>query len=82
MLYYAAIALYFLIPSAALIFFAWSLVSFIIAKRKNRQVPGAYTDEQIRTRKICLIVSSVIAGIMAAVIIGFMCLLFMAVAFM
>lgn len=82
MLYYITAALYFAIPTAALVFFIVSLILFITAKRKNKRAPGTYSEGQVRTRKICLILSAVIVGIMAAVIIGFMCLLFMAVAFM
>ncbi|MBQ7922840.1 MAG: hypothetical protein IJ325_09755 [Clostridia bacterium] len=75
-------ALYFLIPSAAILFFVISLVMYLYARRKNKRVPGTYTENQMKTRLICLIVSSVIAGVLALVVIGFMILLFMAVAFM
>ena len=38
--------------------------------------------EEMRARKIMLVVSSVIIGLLAAVVIGFTVLLYMAVAFM
>ncbi len=82
MLSYIVSALYFLIPAAALAFFIVSLVLFLTAKGKNKRFPGTYSPEQMKGRKICLIVSSVIFGILAAVVIGFVCLLMMAVAFM
>ena len=74
--------LFFGIPALALLFFGISLFRFCYAKYKNKHVPGTFSDEAVRTRKIVFIVSAVIAGILAAVIIGFVILLFMAVAFM
>ena len=82
MLSYIISILYYLIPAGALLFFAGSLISYLIAKRKNKRTPGAYSDAQIRARKICLIVSSVIAGILLVVVLAFIGLLMMAVAFM
>ncbi len=82
MLSYIISVLYYLIPMAALAFFAGSLIAYLIAKKKNKRVPGTYSDEQMKNRKICLIVSSVIAGILAVVVLAFVGLLMMAVAFM
>lgn len=82
MLSYITSILYYLIPVAALLFFAGSLIFYLVAKRKNKRVPGTYSPEQIKTRKICLIVSTVIAGILAVVVLAFIGLLMMAVAFM
>ena len=75
-------ALYYIIPAAALIFFGISLFRCCYAKHKNKRAPGTYTPEQMKSRKICLVISSVIAGIMAVVILSFIGLLMMAVAFM
>ena len=44
--------------------------------------PGTFSDAEIKKRKIMLIVLSVIAGALAAIVIGFIALMFMAVAFM
>lgn len=74
--------LFFGIPALALLFFGISLFRFCYAKYKNRHAPGTFSHEAIKARKIVFIVSAVIAGILAAVIIGFVILLFMAVAFM
>ena len=82
MLSYIISALYYIIPAAALLFFIVSLVRYREANHKNKIAPGTYSPEQIRSRKICLIISSVIAGMMAAVVLAFMGLLMMAVAFM
>ena len=82
MLSYIVSVLYYLIPVSALTFFAGSLIAFLAAKRKNKQTPGAYSPEQMLTRKICLIISSVILGILVLVVVGFIVLLMTAVAFM
>jgi len=82
MLSYIISALYYIIPAAALLFFIVSLARYRKANHQNKIAPGTYSPEQIRSRKICLIISSVIAGMMAAVVLAFMGLLMMAVAFM
>ncbi|MBR6708156.1 MAG: hypothetical protein IKL84_00595 [Clostridia bacterium] len=75
-------ALYYLIPAAALVFFVVSLVRYLAAIRRNKLSPGTYSERQMKDRRLCLIISAVIAGIMAAVILAFIGLLMMAVAFM
>ncbi len=82
MLSYIISYLYYIIPAAALIFFGISLFRYHYAKYKNKRIPNTYSPDQIKSRKICLIVSSVIAGIMAVVVLAFIGLLMMAVAFM
>lgn len=74
--------LYFGIPTLALLFFGISLFRYCHAKYRNRRIPGTFGEDAVRTRKFLLIVSAVIAGVLAAVILGFMVLLLMAVAFM
>ncbi|MBE6570396.1 MAG: hypothetical protein E7658_09310 [Ruminococcaceae bacterium] len=74
--------LYYLIPAAALLFFGICLILYISARRKNKRVPGTFTEGQMRVRLICLIVSAIIAGLMLAIVLAFMALLFLAVAFM
>ncbi|MBR4292475.1 MAG: hypothetical protein IKT54_02570 [Clostridia bacterium] len=74
--------MYGLAPAAILLFFICSLVAYISAKKKNKASPGTYTPEQITTRKIFLIVSSIILGVIVAIVVGFMALLATAVIFM
>lgn len=81
-MFYLLQTLFYLIPVAAILFFVISLISYLYAIRRNKRTPGTYNDEQMKIRKICLAISSVIAGILAAVVLGFTALLFMAVAFM
>ena len=82
MMFDIAEALYYIIPAAALIFFGISLFRYCYAKHKNKRTPGTYSEEQMKSRKIFLIVSLVIAGILAVVVLAFIGLLMMAVAFM
>ena len=70
------------IPGGVLAFFIVSLFRYQIAKRQNKQAPDTYSPEDIRRRLILLIVSAVILGVMLAVVIGFIALMFLAVAFM
>lgn len=74
--------LYFAIPVAAILFFIVSLCLFLSARKQNKQQPGSVSAQTLRKRKIMLIVSSVIAGVLAAIVIVFIALLYMAVAFM
>ena len=77
-----AVILYFGIPIAALVFFAVSLFLYCHGRHRNKVSPGTVPAEKLHTRKICLIISSVIAGILAAVVLGIAALLMLAVAFM
>lgn len=70
------------IPASAVVFFAVSLFRYCHGKHLNKRTPETVPPEKMKSRKICLIVSSIIAGILAAVVIGFAVLLLMAVAFM
>ncbi|MBQ8397874.1 MAG: hypothetical protein IJX53_06735 [Clostridia bacterium] len=74
--------LYFGLPAAALVFFVVSLVLYCAACRQNKRAPGSVAPDVLRRRRLMLIVSSLIAGVFAAVVIAFTALLFMAVAFM
>lgn len=70
------------IPVGVLVFFCISQFRYQSAKQQNKRAPDTYSPEDIRQRLILLIVSSVILGVMVAVIIGFIALMFMAIAFM
>ena len=74
--------LFFSIPTIIIALFGVSIYRYLSAKRKNKLTPGAVSPEEMKKRKIWLIVSAIIAGALAVVVIGFIALLFMAVAFM
>lgn len=70
--------LFWAIPLGAIAFFIVSLILYLRAKCQ----PDSVSAEKLKTRKFLLVVSSVIAGVLAAVVIGFIALMFLAVAFM
>lgn len=70
--------LFWAVPLGAIAFFIVSLILYLRAKRQ----PDSVSREKLKTRKFLLVVSSVIAGVLAAVVIGFIALMFLAVAFM
>ena len=74
--------IFFGIRVALVCFWAISLYRYLSAKKKNRAVPGSVSDSQLKTRKILLILSSVLAGVLVAIVLGFVLLLYTAVAFM
>ena len=74
--------LFFAIPAILLALFGISVYRYVSAKKQNEAVPGTFTEEEIKKRKTMLIVLSVIAGVLATVVIGFVILLYMAIAFM
>ena len=71
-----------LIPTGALAGFFVSLFMYLYAKRKNKRVPGSYSERQMRNKGYILGVFSVIAGAMVVAIIALVILLYTAVAFM
>lgn len=64
------------------IFFIISLVLFIAAKRANRKNPESYTLQQITTRQIFLILSSIFFGLALFVVVSVLVLGTMVVAYM
>lgn len=74
--------LFFGIPAILIALFGVSVYRYVSAVKQNKEVPGTFSPEEIKKRRTLLIVSSVAAGVLAAVVIGFVWLLFMAVAFM
>lgn len=77
-----AIFLFFGVPIAAVLFFGVSLWRFLSAKGANKKAPGTYTEKQLAALRLVLILASVIAGVICAIVVGFICLMFMAVAYM
>ena len=73
---------FFAIPIILIALFGVSLYRYISAKKQNKMAPGTFSDAEIKKRKIMLFVLSVIAGVLAVIVVGFIALMFMAVAFM
>lgn len=73
---------FYAIPIAAIVFFIVSLILYFSAKNKNKQAPGTYSESQMKNRKTLLTISSAIAGVLAAVVIGLALLTFLFANFM
>ncbi|MBQ1259324.1 MAG: hypothetical protein IIX97_04370 [Clostridia bacterium] len=70
------------IPIVLLALLGVSIYRYVYAKRKNKKVPDTFSTEEIRIRKLILIVVSAVFGVFAAIVIGFVALMFLAVAYM
>ncbi len=79
---YLSQCIFYGIPLAAVIFATVSIYRYCFARKKNKELPGSFSAEEMKMRKILMIISCVIAGGLLLVVLGFMILLFMAVAFM
>ena len=79
---YLVTFLYYSIPIGALLFFFVSLFRFLSARQKNQKQPGSVDDVRMKLLKQMLITSSVIVGLLIAVVVGFILLLMTAVTFM
>ena len=65
-----------LLPLGTIVFFIISLVRFLQGKKNGCEA------QEMKRRKVLLIVSSVMMGVLVASLIGIVVLLYMAVAFM
>ena len=74
--------LVFAVPVGILVFFVISLCRYLSARKQEREMPGSVEAQDLKNRKALLIVSAVMAGVLLAVTIGLIVLLYMAVAFM
>ena len=79
---YLVSALFWIIPTGAVVGFFISLFMYLYAKKKNKRAPGAFSDEAVKARKIWFVIFSLIAGSMLAVLVALTILLYMAVAYM
>ncbi|MBQ4036491.1 MAG: hypothetical protein IJC84_00015 [Clostridia bacterium] len=75
---------FFLILIITLIPLLWGLClyRFVSAKKKNKKAPGTFSDDDIKSRKISMIILSVILGFFVLIVIGLIILLNLAVAYM
>lgn len=74
--------LFFGMPVILIVFFGVSVYRYVSAVKQNKEAPGTFSPEEIKKLRTLLIVFSVAAGVLVAVVIGFVWLLFMALAYM
>ncbi len=80
--YYLSYLLLVLLPVSIIAFFVTSLVLYCLAKSRNKKTPGRYNDVQMQTRKLCLIFSSVLLGMVIFAVVFIFSIFFMAISFM
>ena len=74
--------LIFALPVAITISFIVSLVRYIKAMKTNKQNPNAIPLYEVKNRLTILIIFSVLMGLLVAIVIGFVILINLAIAFM
>ena len=74
--------LYFGLPFVSLLWFGISLYRYKIAGYRMKHGKQQYSDQDMKRRKLWLIVSAVVFGVIALIVLSFIVLLMMAVAFM
>ncbi len=67
---YIIMSLFFLVPIAAVAFFVLSLVNFCFAIAKNKREPGSVGKSKLRFYLALLIISFIIAAVIAWQAIG------------
>lgn len=75
-------SLFVIFPIAMLVFWIICLEEYLRGKSMNKRQPGSVSDAVMHRRKALLIVSSVIAGVLLACVIGVIVLFYMVIAFM
>ena len=74
--------LFYGIPILAIVFFVLCLRDYKKAKRQSMADPGSVTKGQLRGKLILTIILGIIAACLTIVVLGFVALLFMVIAFM
>ena len=78
MLWYLIAFLLFALPALAVVLFIVSLVRYLRARLENWMAPGAFSKEELKKRRIALIVFSCIVGFFVLVFAGLIALLALA----
>lgn len=74
--------LIYLIPFAAIVFFIAGLCNFFEVRKQYNAEPNEENLQKKQAAKTLLVVASVIMGVLVAVIVAFMALMYTAVAYM
>ena len=79
---YVYYVLFFALPLLTLGFFGISLFRYLSVRSANKKQSNTFSNDEVKKRKLLLVISSVIAGVFVAIVIGVIALLCMAIAFM
>jgi hypothetical protein len=78
----STITIFFGIPVLTVGFFIRSLYAYIKARKINKEFPGTFSGEEMKKGVVRLVISSIMMAILVACVIGFIWLMYMAVAYM
>ena len=79
---YLFMSLIYIIPIAAIVFFIVSLCDYIGTKKKYVAEPNDFNEQKKKETKTRLMVASIIMGVLLTVIVGFVVMMYMAIAYM
>ena len=79
---YLTQAFFWMVPIAALVSFIVTLCMYIASKKKNKREPGSIGECVMKARRNAFVVCSVVFGLVVAMIVALVILLYTAVAFM
>lgn len=78
-MYALMVFLFFAVPVAAIVFFVISLYLFLSARKKKIENPDGISDQILKKRKVMMIVSLIIAGVLVTAVIGFIILMYFSI---
>lgn len=73
---------FFAIPGVAVAFFIISLCRFLSMRKKAKVQPDNVNMQKLKTRKIIMIISSIIAGVFVIVVVTFCVVFTLAIIYM
>lgn len=74
--------IFYILPITLIALFGVSLYRYIYAKKQNKIAPCTFCDDEVKKRKISLIVFSVLAGAFIAIFIGLIALMLTSISYM
>ena len=74
--------LFFAIPVAVYCLLGYCIHRYRLAQWVNRETPGAYSEKEIKTRKAIMILAVIGSVVFTVVVVGFVVLLYLAIAYM
>ncbi len=76
------VTVFYALPIAVVILFFISLTLYLSAKRKNKKRPGSVSEAKMKALTVFFIFSSTLAGVLLALTLSYIGLLFMVIGFM
>lgn len=74
--------LLFAIPALLFTFLIISIIFYVSGIQKNKKNPGSVPAKTIQSRKIALVISAILSALVIVIVIGFVAMMYMAIAYM